>query len=270
LIKNDVYTHGHQAAAVEQHARRTAESCASFARAYIRRDSDILDIGCGPASITVGLANWADQGSVTGIEPEKQILIRAGETVAKAGVKNIRLDEASVYELPYEDDAFDLAYAHQVLQHLTDPVLALKEMKRVVKPGGFIAVRDADYYTMCSNPESLLIDKWRRIYRQVARHNGAEPDAGRYLYGWCGEAGLSDLLCTASVWVFAEIEDRLNWGNSWAERCVATSFGQQAIEYGYATSSEMQEISDGWKTWAGLPTGYFHFIHGEVIGVVTH
>jgi hypothetical protein len=114
-----------------------------------------------------------------------------------------------------------------------------------------------------------MIDKWRRIYRQVARHNGAEPDAGRYLHGWCTEAGLSDLLCTASVWVFAEIEDRLNWGNSWAERCVATSFGHQAVEYGYATSSEMQEISEGWKTWAGLPTGYFHFIHGEVIGIVT-
>ena len=261
----DVYTHGHQPSVVAQHARRTAEDCAAFARHVINPDAQILDVGCGPASITVGLARWAHKGHVTGIEPGGDILATAAATIAEAGVDNVTLEEASVYELPYDDDIFDIAYAHQVAQHLSDPVAAFAEMARVVRPGGHVAVRDSDYSTMRGYPSSTEITRWREVYRQVCRHNGAEPDAGRHLFSWFREAGLGDVVMSASVWQFWTPEARSNWGHSWADRCLTTSFARQAVEYGYSTEAEMGQISAGWRAWADNPDGYFHFIHAEAL-----
>lgn len=268
MAKHDVYTHGHQAAVVNQHARRTAQECARFVRPVIEPRHRILDVGCGPGSITVGLARWVNEGEVVAIEPGGDIIDTARAAVVDAAVDNVTVEEASVYELPYDSDSFDVAYAHQVLQHLTDPVLALREMRRVVRPGGYVAVRDADYYTMSCAPEIDEITRWRDIYRKVARHNDAEPDAGRYLYGWCKAAGLPNVEMTASVWTYGDPAERANWGNSWADRCLTTSFGRQAIEYGYATREDMEAIAEGWRRWADLDDGYFHFIHGEALAEV--
>lgn len=262
---SDVYTHGHQSAVVAQHARRTAADCAAFARHVISPEAQILDVGCGPASITVGLARWAERGHVTGIEPGGEILATAAATVAEAGVGNVTLAEASVYELPYDDDRFDIAYAHQVAQHLSDPVAAIAEMARVVRSGGWVAVRDSDYSTMRGFPSSDEITLWREVYRQVCRRNGAEPDAGRHLFSWFRAAGLPEVQMSASVWQFWTPEECRNWGYSWADRCLTTSFGRQAIEYGFATEAEMAQISAGWRTWADSPDAYFHFIHGQAL-----
>ena len=268
MLKRDVYTHGHQPAAVNQHAKRTAKASAAFCRDVISSNSRILDVGCGPASISVGLAEWADQGFVTAIDLGNQILETANQTIRNAGTANIVVEQASVYELPYEDHSFDVTYAHQVLQHLADPVLAITEMARVTKRGGYVAVRDADYYTMSCSPESEMIDEWRRIYRLVARHNGAEPDAGRHLLGWFHQAGIHSVRCSASVGVYATTEEREDWGLSWADRCLTTGFSEQAIEYGYASRSELEALAEGWREWAANPDGYFQFINGEAVAQV--
>ena len=264
----DVYTHGHQPAVVAQHARRTAEDCAAFARHVIEPDARILDVGCGPASITVGLARWAERGHVTGIEVTDEILETAAATVAEAEVDNVTLANESVYKLPYGDATFDVAYAHQVCQHLSDPVLAIAEMARVVRPGGWVAVRDSDYSTMRGYPSSTEITRWREVYRQVCRHNDAEPDAGRHLFSWFRAAGLPEVAMSASVWQFWTPDTRRNWGYSWADRCLNTSFARQAVEYGYATSDEMEQIAAGWRAWADDPEGYFHFIHSEALAQI--
>ena len=268
MVKRDVYTHGHQPAAVNQHAKRTADVCAQFVRPFISPQSEILDVGCGPASITVGLAEWAVEGSVIGIDVGEEILQTAQRALDASGLSNVSLEQASVYELPYSDDSFDVTYAHQVLQHLADPVLAIQEMARVTKVGGHVAVRDADYYTMSCSPESKMIDEWRRIYHLVARHNGAEPDAGRHLLAWFHQAGLDQVKCSATAGVYATKEERENWGLSWADRCLTTSFPTQAIDYGYATWEELEAISNGWREWAANPDGYFQFINGEAIAAV--
>ena len=268
MSKRDVYTHGHQPAAVKQHSKRTAEGCAQFVRPMISPQSKILDVGCGPGSITVGLARWAADGSVIGIDVGEEVLQTAQQAVEEAGCSNISLEQASVYELPYADSSFDLTYAHQVLQHLADPVLAIQEMARVTRPGGHVAVRDADYCTMSCRPESEMIDEWRRIYCLVARHNGAEPDAGRHLLAWFHQAGLHEVKCSATASVYATKEERENWGLSWADRCLTTSFPIQAMEYGYATWEELETISEGWRYWSTHPDGYFQFINGEAIAEV--
>ncbi|HCB33980.1 MAG TPA: hypothetical protein DEP66_05925 [Acidimicrobiaceae bacterium] len=264
----DTYTHGHHHSVVGQHARRTADDCAAFARGVVAADAAILDVGCGPASITVGLARWAPAGHVTGVETGDAILETAARTVADAGVDNVTLREASAYELPFDDDAFDVVYAHQVLQHLSQPVAALVEMARVTRPGGHVAVRDADYATMRATPDTGVHDRWRDVYGRVCRRNDAEPDAGCHLFGWCRAAGLGDVVMSSSVWQFWTPESRREWGYSWADRCLESEFARQAVDYGFATRAEMEEIAAGWRAWADHPDGYFHFIHVEALAEV--
>ena len=121
---------------------------------------------------------------------------------------------------------------------------------------------------MSCSPESKMIDEWRRIYHLVARHNGAEPDAGRHLLAWFRRAGLDQAKCSATASVYATKEERENWGLSWADRCLTTSFPTQAVDYGYATWEELEAISNGWREWAANPDGYFQFINGEAIAAV--
>ncbi len=96
-------------------------------------------------------------------------------------------------------------------------------MRRVTKPGGLVAIRDADYAGMFWAPADPRLDHWMDVYRKVAKHNDAEPDAGRFLLRWALDAGFTDIEPSASTWLFATDADREYWGGTWAERAVAVS-----------------------------------------------
>src|SRR5690606_1748625 len=136
----------------------------------------------------------------------------------RRGDDRTRFELADVTSLPFDDGTFEVVHAHQVLQHLSDPVGALTEMARVRKPGRWIAARDADYAGMSWYPELPELDEWRRVYRAVARANGAEPDAARRFRAWGRAAGLTEARFTASVWNYADDEICRWWGYSQAER----------------------------------------------------
>ena len=121
-----------------------------------------------------------------------------------------------------------------MLQHLSDPVAALREMARVCKPDGLVAVRDSDYSSFTWWPAVPELDEWLDLYRAVARGNDAEPDAGRRLKSWALAAGLWAPLSTAGVWCFSSPEDVGWWGGMWAERIVSSSMAEQAVERGLA------------------------------------
>ena len=230
----------------------------------------VLDVGCGPGTITVDLAQTVAPGKVTGIDASAKVLDAARALASSQGVANAEFVEADVYDLPFEDATFDIVHAHQVLQHLSDPVLALREMRRVAKPGGLIAVRDADYSAMAWYPESSPLTEWNTLYHEVAAANGAQPDAGRRLLSWVREAGFADESITASagVWCYANAEDRAWWGDLWAERCVSSQFGIQARATGLADDVALEELAHGWRDWAGEPDGWFSIVHGEILARV--
>jgi len=269
----DVYTHGHHSSVVSQHAARTAEDSAAFLLDRLQPGQKILDAGCGPGSISVGLAKAVGpKGELVAIDVDEGIVARAAATLATSGAANASCAVASLYDLSsFADDSFDVAYANQVLQHLSDPVAALAELRRVVRPGGLVAVRDADYSSMTGWPNEMA--EWRRIYRQTCRKNNAEPDAGRYLVQWARAAGFaSDAIeFSASLKVYSRAEDeqaRRRWGEDWAERTLRSSFGKQALQYGVASADEMQAVAEAWQDWAETPESFFHYVNGEVIATV--
>ena len=107
---------------------------------------------------------------------------------------NVEFSVGDLHALGIDDDTFDVVHAHQVLQHLADPVAALREMKRVCKPGGLVAARDADYGVFRWYPDDPAMDRWLALYRTIARRNAGEPDAGRFLLAWAHAAGFEDVL----------------------------------------------------------------------------
>lgn len=176
------YTHGHHASVVNSHARRTAQDSAAFLLPHLKPHHTILDIGCGPGTITADLAELVPEGKVTGVDAVEAVLERARAHVAgRSGITNCTFEVADANALPYPDASFDVVFCHQVLQHVQDPVGILKEMRRVAKPGGIVAAREADYKSFAWFPEPQGLDDWLDAYRKTARLCGGQPDAGRYV-----------------------------------------------------------------------------------------
>jgi len=262
----DTYTHGHHASVVGQHARRTAEQDAAFLLPRLRPGMDLLDVGCGPGSITLGLARAVAPGEVIGVDAAPEVLEVARGLARQQGVENVHFEEGSVYALRFAEATFDAVYAHQVLQHLGDPVAALIEMRRVLKPAGMTAVRDADYGTMVAWPARPEITRFLEVYHAVARRNGADADAGRRIPAWLNEAGYVDLEISAEVRLFVEPDDVANWGESWADRVLESSLATQAVEYGIASRGDLEVIAQGWRAWARAPHATFMYTQVQGIG----
>src|ERR687893_2510662 len=219
----DTYTHGHADPVLQSHRWRTVENSAAYLIPSLRPGLDLLDVGCGPGTITVDLAARVAPGRVVGLDVSPAPLDEARALAERRGVP-VEFAVGDVYALDAADDSFDVVHAHQVLQHLTDPVAALREMARVCRPGGVIAVRDVDYAALAWFPEDPGLDAWLDLYQRVHRRNGSEPNAGRRLLSWAHAAGLRDVVATTSSWCFASPEDRGWWGPSWAGRATGSSF----------------------------------------------
>ena len=260
----DRYTHGHEPSALAAHATRTAASSAAYLLPELVPGMDVLDVGCGPGTITLDLARAVAPGEVIGVENVEAPLRVARSNAAERGDTTTRFQIADAYHLPFGDDRFDVVHAHQVLQHVTDPVAVLVEMGRVCRSGGWVAVRDADYAAFAWYPESPGIERWLDVYRRLARRNGAEPDAGRRLRSWARAAGLRDVRLTSSNWTYATPESTEWWANSQADRVLGEVFAAQAAEAGVSASA-VSEMAAGWRAWGTDPDAWFMVPHGELL-----
>lgn len=259
------YLHGHHEAVLRSHRSRTVENSAAYLLPVLEPGHRVLDVGSGPGTITCDLAGLVSH--VVAIEPVETALEFTRQEADRRGVTNISLQTADVHHLPFPDDSVDIAHAHQVLQHLPDPVTALREMARVVRPGGYVAVRDSDYSGFLWHPRTSALDAWLDLYLALAREAGGEPDAGRWYPAWAAAAGLDDVRITSSNWCYTTAEDRSWWAGMWAERVVASTFAQRASAAG-VTIEELQRLSDGWREWAGAETGLFLIPHVELLARV--
>jgi ubiquinone/menaquinone biosynthesis C-methylase UbiE len=262
---DDIYTHGHHESVLRSHRWRTAENSAAYLLPELTPGRRVLDVGCGPGTITLDLARLVAPAPVVAIDRAATVLEDARADARAQGVTNVTFDEGDVYALAFADGSFDVVHAHQVLQHLTDPVAALAEMRRVCADGGVVGARDSDYAAFTWYPEDPDLTRWLELYHDVARANRAEPDAGRRLAAWARAAGFADVRASASVWCFATPEDRTWWGGMWADRVVESAFAEQALAGGWSTADELARLSAAWRRFRDAPDGWFAILHGEVV-----
>jgi ubiquinone/menaquinone biosynthesis C-methylase UbiE len=259
------YTHGHHESVLRSHRWRTVENSAAYLLPELRPGLSLLDVGCGPGTITADFAQRLAPGRVTAVEPTDSALDLARTEFGGRGITNADYVVADVHALDLPDDSFDVVHAHQVLQHLDDPVQALREMRRVCKPGGLVAARDCDYAAFTWFPASSVLDDWLRLYRDAAYANGAEPDAGRRLLAWARAAGFEQITATSSTWCFADAEDRAWWGGMWADRILQSDLTRQLLSERRADQAQLQQISTAWRDWAADPDGWLSVLHGEIL-----
>ncbi|MCJ1415966.1 hypothetical protein MMC32_002301 [Xylographa parallela] len=261
------YPAGHHPSVLRSHAWRTAANSAAYLLPHLRPTMTILDIGCGPATITCDLATHVPGGHVTGIDTTPDILATARATASSRGTHNVTFSTGDIMALEYGDATFDVVHVHQVLQHVADPVGALREMRRVTKPGGVVAARESDFEAMAWWPDVPGMQAWQQLYMRVARHSGGEPDAGRRLAAWAREAGFAkeSVRSSAGTWCYSTEEEVRWWSEMWAERTVQSGFVGAAVEGGFVDEKGLEDVAGVWRDWGSREDAWFVMVHGEVI-----
>lgn len=259
------YTHGHHDSVLRAHRWRNATNSAGYLLSHLKPGMSLLDIGCGPGTITADLAALVAPGRVTALEINSEVLDLARQEAIARGHHTIDFVVANVNALQFPDETFDVVHAHQVLQHIPDPVAALREMRRVCKPGGLVAARDSDFATFTWFPEPLKLRRWLDLYRWAIRANGGEPEAGRRLLSWARSAGFTDVTATASTWCYTTPEERGWWGHTWADRTLHSDVARQLVASGEATMDDLRQMAGAWRDWAANVDGWSATLHGEIL-----
>jgi SAM-dependent methyltransferase len=263
MVTSQGYVHGHHESVLRSHRWRTAANSAAYLLPHLRPGQVLLDVGSGPGTITAELAGLVAPGAVTALEVSESAL-----AVTRTGLgagHHVTLIVGDVHDLDLPDDSFDVVHAHQVLQHVADPVKALREMRRVCKPDGLVAARDGDYAGFTWWPRLPGLDEWLRLYEGAARQAGGEPDAGRRLLGWAQAAGFAEITATSSTWCYATPSDREWWGGRWADRITQSDVADRLLYSGMASRTDLEHVAQAWREWAGAEDGWMSVLHGEVI-----
>lgn len=277
------HNHAHDHSDQPQAVTPTVENSAAFLLPHLTSDMQILDAGCGNGTVTLGLAKHIESlggsaNQVHGIDVNED-----GVGASKKNANEANLDTkftvASADALPFDDNSFDVAYASQSLHHMPDPIVALQELARVVRPGGIIAARELDFGTQTWYPPLPGLSRWRAISTIVADLDGVHTTSGRQLLTWFHRASLSDATFTSSTWSYASTEDRRGMADVWIDRTSREDWQRDAAralgdiqegsedgaeQPGKVTREAIQQIHEGWNTWAETPGAIFVMPHFEV------
>lgn len=266
------YAHGHHPSVLASHAQRGIKDSAPHLAPYLAAGQHILDLGSGPGSITLELADAVGpDGQVTGLDFSPEAVHAATETAGARGTANVEFRVADLYSLaPGRDElrnGYDVVHAHQVLQHLPDPVGAIRVAASLVAPGGILSLREVDYSATTWSPASAGLDTWLDVLRSYMRLEGHDADAGGRLGSWLGTVGIpeSAVTLTHSTQSYTTAAERKTWGESWVQRALHSSFHDLSMAHGLLDQAGVEGVAQAWQDFADAATGDFTFRHTEAI-----
>jgi SAM-dependent methyltransferase len=198
------YTPGHGDSVTAFMGRRSATSHAAFLLPHLQAHWRLLDVGCGPGSITADLAALLTAGSVLGIDMNAGQVARAQELARQRGLGNAQFAPMSLGALNLPRESFDLVFAHAVFEHLAAPDAALGELRDVIRPGGMIALRSPDWGGLVLHPQTADLPRALAAYETLQRGNGGDLRVGRRLAGWLDDAGFVAIARSASYQIYEE------------------------------------------------------------------
>jgi SAM-dependent methyltransferase len=173
--------------------RRTAESHAAFFLPFLKPGMRLLDCGCGPGTITRGLAARVAPGETVPVDLE----------VSQCAA-DLHPRAADVYALPFPDTCFDAVFSHALFEHLREPALALAELRRVLKPGGLIGLRAPDWGGFLLHPRPAAFAAAIRHYAELQNANGGDVETGRKLGAYLRASGFAGVQSTATYEIYPD------------------------------------------------------------------
>jgi ubiquinone/menaquinone biosynthesis C-methylase UbiE len=246
---------------------RRAKDWVGFFLPHLNQGFDLLDCGCGVGSITLDLAELVAPGRVIGVDMDEGQLEIARRNAQERGLTNITFEQGSVYQLRFEAGTFDAVLAHTLLYHLSEPLLALKELRRVLKPGGVAAVSDDDMDTITVSPEHPNARKLIDMMKQAVVFNGGSPFYSRNLRALMLEAGFAR---TEGFGVAAEYYGRLDETRRIAG-VMCRQLGDPAltnlvIDQGWVTQAELNDLITWIRDWGERPDAFMAILYCAALG----
>ena len=246
---------------------RDAQTFIPFLLPHLEQGMDVLDAGCGVGSIALDLAPMIAPGRIVGIDADPEQIEVARKTAAERKVANAEFRVASIYELPVEDESCDAVYANAVLMYLNDPVRALREMRRALRPGGIAAVSDDDLETVVISPERPELELGRRLFEASVAHEGGNTRYSRHLRTLMLEAGFARTEGVAHApEVYGDLE-RTRWFAEFAIGLFgAPDMTEVILREGWATREELDALLAAFPEWAELPDAFAAWLYCGALG----
>lgn len=245
-------------------ALRTAAKEGAFFLRQLRQGMRVLDVGCGPGSITLGFAEAVAPGEAVGVDFQPSQVSCAQSLRVKRGILNTHFEVADAYQLPFQDGSFDAVFANAVLWHLREPVRALLEMRRVLRPGGIIGLRDCDWGGRIHAPATPILEEYYALTPRIRQHNGGNPFLGRDLRGLLLEAGFVRTEASVSVWSAGTPEEIQ--GCASFLKAQLRGFAATALAEGWMDQATVQAVGDEFDAWAERPDAFYMDVYCEALG----
>lgn len=208
------------------------------------------------------------QAFFTALDISPVALEPAKKAAEDLGVTNMSLVPGDVYTLPFPDASMDVVHAQQLLAHLQRPIDAIKEMLRVCKPGGIVALREYDLPCMSWYPPNKGLERWHALLlEQVDVSGQGVLTTGRQLKAYCRQAGVETdrLVCSASTFSYGSKEEVQTFGESWIGRVTESQFARDVVDGGFATKVELEELAHAWREWMESEDAFFASLQGEIL-----
>jgi len=261
------YSQGHSASVVASHASRTVQNSAAFLLPHIKPHFTIVDLGCGPGTITRGFCAFVPHGSVIGIDASPAVIEQARSLAPASEYPNLSFRVGDITErLPFEDESVDVVYTHQTLLHLPRPIPVLEEARRILKPGGLLAMREWDRSDW--HPADPMLTASMRYVSEAARATGAQGSGtGRRLHVWAAAAGFERGKMRVGVGgTCYTAPDEAKW---WAEVHIGRlegEVGRHWVEDGIVPDQEeVDAIKAALRRWAESDDAWSVTWQGEVL-----
>ena len=261
-----IYPFGYNPAAVGMMQSRDAANNAALFLKYASPGMKVLDVGCGPGSITAGIAEALAPGQVTGIDIEPS-QVALGEELAKSkGLDNCNFETASIFELPYADGCFDAVYGHTILMQFNDLAPVLAEIHRVLRPGGLVSFREIDFGASLYYPEDSAFKELMSVFRRSIFHNQGNPYVGRSLSGVLTEAGFDIEEALASFAQSSTAEQKKGMYKAMTLLWEQADFPKQAVELDWISEDDRSAMSERLADESSKPEYFNATTYVEVVG----
>ncbi|KAI4089262.1 MAG: hypothetical protein L6R37_008073 [Teloschistes peruensis] len=261
------YSQGHSKEVIASHSARTVSNSAAFLLPHLRPHFSLLDIGCGPGTITSGFCDYLSQGHVTGVDPGESVVEHAISSHPSEKFPNLTFSTGDVLDgLKYEDESFDVVFFHQTILHLPDPVQGMKEARRVLKPGGLLAMRESDNLNWYPNFPGL--GKYNECLDKMLRSAGAPGlFAARGLHAWARQAGFEreKMAIGAGTTVYSSPEERKWWGTVHVGRLSGEAVGGKMKTLGLLGEDELKAMVGDFERWIEDEDGWYTALQCELV-----